>query len=86
VKASPDIRVRPARLDDCEALVAVHCSGVTEWFRYVEGKKIADARENLGLWDRYLNWRALDEQGNVCGVPELHAVGWTTCACCRSGG
>jgi len=27
---------------------------VTEWFKYIEGEKVADDCRNLGLWDRYL--------------------------------
>lgn len=49
-----NMRVRLANLRDCDAITRVHCSGITRWYRHVNGGEIEDAYENLSLWDRYL--------------------------------
>jgi GNAT superfamily N-acetyltransferase len=54
VKQVPDVKVRMAQLDDCEAITSVHCSGVTRWVRHVGNAEVDDVYEDLGLLDRYL--------------------------------
>lgn len=49
------MKIRMARLEDAKGITEVHCSDIEKWYRYIEGKKIEDAYENLTIRERYLH-------------------------------
>lgn len=63
MKSFSNVRIRLATLQDCNALTSVHCSGITRWYRRVNGDEVVDSYENLSLLDRYLigdPWMSLE--------------------------
>jgi GNAT superfamily N-acetyltransferase len=67
------LRVRPAGPQDAPGIVAVHQSGVSQWFRYrSDGTRIPARLEDLGPADRYRNggpFMAIE-----CALPHLRRL------------
>jgi len=57
------IEIRRAELDDIDEIVEVYCSGVSEWFRTVGGRRVKATYKDLSVWERFLHggpWMSIE--------------------------